>query len=146
MAVFSVQAIGLQALTRSLKSARNLSRVARTMDVLVQEVAGEAKRHVRGSRATNPPEMLGVDTGRLRQSIRGRVESKRDELVGIVGPQRVVYAAIHELGGQAGRGRSVTIPARPYLSVALAAKQRRIVEALGDAYVAALRTTVRGES
>jgi phage virion morphogenesis protein len=26
-----------------------------------------------------------------------------------------VYAAIHQFGGQAGRGRKVTIPARPYL-------------------------------
>lgn len=28
-----------------------------------------------------------------------------------------VYAAIHQLGGQAGRGLEVTIPARPYLMV-----------------------------
>ncbi|MBN0437970.1 phage virion morphogenesis protein, partial [Pseudomonas aeruginosa] len=27
------------------------------------------------------------------------------------------YAAIQQLGGQAGRGRKVTIPARPYLPV-----------------------------
>ena len=27
------------------------------------------------------------------------------------------YAAIHHLGGQAGRGRKVTIPARPYLPI-----------------------------
>lgn len=27
------------------------------------------------------------------------------------------YAAIHQLGGQAGRGRKVTIPARPFLMV-----------------------------
>jgi len=29
----------------------------------------------------------------------------------------VIYARIHQLGGQAGRGRKVTIPARPYLVV-----------------------------
>lgn len=29
----------------------------------------------------------------------------------------LVYAAIHQFGGQAGRGRKVTIPARPYLVV-----------------------------
>jgi len=28
-----------------------------------------------------------------------------------------VYAAIHQLGGKAGRGKKVTIPARPYLGV-----------------------------
>ena len=34
---------------------------------------------------------------------------------GLWGSKDVAYALIHELGGQAGRGRSVTIPARPYL-------------------------------
>jgi phage virion morphogenesis protein len=29
----------------------------------------------------------------------------------------LVYAAIHQLGGQAGRGRKVKIPARPYLEL-----------------------------
>ena len=29
----------------------------------------------------------------------------------------VIYGAIHQLGGKAGRGRKVTIPARPYLGV-----------------------------
>jgi len=29
----------------------------------------------------------------------------------------VIYGAIHQLGGQAGRGHKVTIPARPYLGV-----------------------------
>ena len=29
----------------------------------------------------------------------------------------MAYAAIHQFGGQAGRGRSVTIPARPFLPV-----------------------------
>ncbi|TCS69762.1 phage virion morphogenesis protein [Sulfuritortus calidifontis] len=33
-----------------------------------------------------------------------------------VGSSRI-YAAIHQLGGQAGRGKSVTIPARPFLPV-----------------------------
>jgi len=29
----------------------------------------------------------------------------------------VVYAAIHQFGGKAGRGRKVTIPARPFLKL-----------------------------
>jgi phage virion morphogenesis protein len=29
----------------------------------------------------------------------------------------VVYAAIHHFGGQAGRGRKVTIPARPFMMI-----------------------------
>jgi phage virion morphogenesis protein len=40
-----------------------------------------------------------------------------------VGTNRV-YAAIHQLGGQAGRGRKVTIPARPYLGVSAADRVR----------------------
>ncbi len=39
-----------------------------------------------------------------------------------------VYAAIHQFGGKAGRGRKVTIPARPYLGLSDA--DREAVEAL----------------
>lgn len=35
---------------------------------------------------------------------------------------RIPYAAIHQFGGQAGRGRKVTIPARPYMGVSPAAR------------------------
>lgn len=53
-----------------------------------------------------------VDTGRLRNSI--SVSTAPTEVhVG----SNVVYARIHQLGGQAGRGRKVTIPARPYLGL-----------------------------
>lgn len=40
----------------------------------------------------------------------------------------LVYAAIHQQGGKAGRGRKVTIPARPYLGLSDA--DRDAVEAL----------------
>lgn len=40
----------------------------------------------------------------------------------------LVYAAIHQFGGKAGRGRKVTIPARPYLGLSDA--DREAVEAL----------------
>lgn len=53
-----------------------------------------------------------VDTGRLRNSISFSA-SAFDVHVG----SNVVYARIHQLGGQAGRGRKVTIPARPYLGL-----------------------------
>jgi phage virion morphogenesis protein len=29
----------------------------------------------------------------------------------------VVYARIHQLGGKAGRGHAVTLPARPYIGI-----------------------------
>lgn len=50
--------------------------------------------------------------GRLFQSITHMVLGDR-LLVGT----NVAYAAIHQLGGDAGRGRKVKIPARPYLGI-----------------------------
>lgn len=50
------------------------------------------------------------DTGRLAASVTP-FWSATDAGVG----SNAVYAAIHQLGGQAGRGHKVTIPARPYL-------------------------------
>jgi len=53
-----------------------------------------------------------LDTGRLRDSI--SVNASAAEVhVG----SGVEYARIHQLGGQAGRGRKTTIPARPYLGL-----------------------------
>lgn len=50
------------------------------------------------------------DTGALAASVHSR--SGRDfALIAAATP----YARIHQLGGRAGRGRQVTIPARPYL-------------------------------
>ncbi|MBF0423988.1 MAG: phage virion morphogenesis protein [Magnetococcales bacterium] len=43
----------------------------------------------------------------------------------------VIYAAIHQLGGQAGRGYRATIPARPYLGIS-DDDQVRITEILQD--------------
>lgn len=51
-----------------------------------------------------------VDTGTLQNSL--SVSASRDEVS--VG-SNMVYAAIHQLGGKAGRGRKVALPARPYL-------------------------------
>jgi phage virion morphogenesis protein len=48
-----------------------------------------------------------------------------------------VYAAIHQLGGKAGRGKKVTIPARPYLGVSLA-DRRAILEELKNHVQAAI--------
>jgi len=53
-----------------------------------------------------------MDTGQLRASLSREVEVLPDEVW--VGSSKV-YAAIHQLGGQAGRGHGVRIPARPFL-------------------------------
>lgn len=50
------------------------------------------------------------DKGRLKASITWRAASDRVEI-----GSNLVYAAIQQLGGQAGRG--VTIPARPFLGI-----------------------------
>lgn len=56
-----------------------------------------------------------TDTARLKKSIDYAATS---DLV-MVG-SNVVYARIHQLGGQTGKGHKVTMPARPYLGVSKA--------------------------
>lgn len=53
-----------------------------------------------------------IDTARLMKSITSKGFRDRAEV-----GTNVIYGAIHQLGGQAGRGLKVTIPARPYLMV-----------------------------
>ena len=56
--------------------------------------------------------ILEGESGRLREGI--HVEDSGKNFV-IVAPDDLVYARIHQLGGQAGRNLAATIPARPYL-------------------------------
>ncbi len=51
-------------------------------------------------------------TGRLRRSFTVKASATRAEV-----GTNVVYAAIHQMGGKAGRGGKVTIPARPFMLV-----------------------------
>lgn len=46
----------------------------------------------------------------------GSISESHDSNSASVGTNKI-YAAIHQFGGKAGRGRKVTIPARPYLSM-----------------------------
>lgn len=55
-----------------------------------------------------------VDYGHLRDSITHIVAADGR---GVEVGTNMVYGAIHQFGGQAGRGRSVTIVPRPYLGV-----------------------------
>jgi phage virion morphogenesis protein len=52
------------------------------------------------------------DTGALSRSFKKKV-TKESVVVGT----NLEYAAIHQFGGKAGRGRKVVIPARPYLPI-----------------------------
>jgi len=58
-----------------------------------------------------PGQILQV-TGQLASSI----STYYDEDSAIIG-SNLDYAAIHQLGGQAGRNKAVSIPARPYLQL-----------------------------
>ncbi len=51
-----------------------------------------------------------TDTARLRRSI-NYIAAARGINIGT----NLIYAGIHQFGGQAGRGHKTTIPARPYL-------------------------------
>jgi len=70
------------------------------------DLRASARRKLEGGMA------ILQDTGTLRGSIRAFTDD--DHVVIGSGLQ---YAAIHQFGGKAGRGRKVTIPARPFLPV-----------------------------
>jgi phage virion morphogenesis protein len=53
-----------------------------------------------------------IDTARLMNSIKPKAFADRAEV-----GTNVIYSAIHQFGGKAGRGKKVTIPARPFLMV-----------------------------
>lgn len=74
--------------------------------------------------------------------LEGSVHSQADETSVTIGAGgHIPYAAIHQFGGQAGRGQKVTIPARPYLAVnqgnglALADRDRDMIMALLREYL-----------
>jgi len=63
-----------------------------------------------------------LDTGALRNSV--RVASVTDSAVSVSagGGNRDMIAAIHNFGGNAGRGRKTRIPARPFMGVSAEGK------------------------
>lgn len=63
-----------------------------------------------------------LDTGALRNSIKVLRASSTEAVVGT----SLSYSAIHHFGGQAGRGRKVTIPARPFMGLSRDGKQEII--------------------
>jgi len=50
------------------------------------------------------------------RGLAGSITKRSTKYAAIVG-SNLPYARIHQLGGKAGRGRKVTIPARPYLKL-----------------------------
>lgn len=127
----------IEALARVSKEARK--GIMRGVSKAAQLVAATAKRNVREKLNTT-----GEAKGNLSRSVSMDLEDRN--LRALVGPRRVVYAAIHEFGGtirpvKEGSWhtvRSVTIPARPYLHPALVANEANIEQAIGDAVEALL--------
>ncbi len=74
-----------------------------------------------------------VDRGHLRDSI--TYQASADEVA--VGTNRV-YGAIHQFGGQAGRGQTVTIPARPFLGIS--ADDEREINLIAQHHIASAIT------
>lgn len=92
-------------------------------------LSARGKRYLQGKK-------ILFEKGYLQQSIHFQADS---DSVTIGSSGSIPYAAIQQFGGKAGRGRKVTIPARPYLAmnegdgVALADKDRGwILELIAD--------------
>lgn len=66
-----------------------------------------------------------LDTGVLRASVNTIEVAPTSVTIG----SRLKYAAIHQFGGKAGRGKKVTIPARPFIGMSASA-ERAIIDTI----------------
>lgn len=88
--------------------------VASTLRRFERERAPDGSPWLKSARALAEGGRTLTDTGRLRGSIAHTVtDGGRAVEVG----SNVIYAAIHQFGGRAGRGRKAKLPARPYLGI-----------------------------
>ena len=95
--------------------------------------------HARGTPTPSPP---GEPPARISGHLRGSLSPigplpGGGGFTGEMGPT-AVYSRIQELGGQAGRGHSVTLPPRPYLAPAVRASRDRLRRLYIDAWSRAL--------
>ena len=88
--------------------------VASTHRRFERERAPDGTPWLKSARAVAEGNRTLTDTGRLRGSI---AHTLTDGGHGVEVGSNVLYAAIHQFGGAAGRGRRARIPARPYLGV-----------------------------
>lgn len=88
--------------------------VASTLRRFERERAPDGSPWLKSARALAEGGQTLTDTGRLRGSIAHTVTDGGHAVE--VGSS-VIYAAIHQFGGRAGRGRRVTLPARAYLGI-----------------------------
>ena len=107
--------------------------IARSVTDYMRDAKGEPLR-----RSLLDKGPLRIVTGRLVRSLTGartgtnqpesiyRVATSSGD-VNVTFGSSVPYAAIHEFGGQAGRGLAVTIPGRPYLGPTLLAEEGEVI-------------------
>ncbi|MDE0048217.1 MAG: phage virion morphogenesis protein [Rhodospirillales bacterium] len=88
--------------------------VAATHRRFENERAPDGTPWLKSARAIAEGNRTLTDTGRLRGSI---THTLTDGGRGVEVGTDVLYAAIHQFGGRAGRKRRAKIPARPYLGV-----------------------------
>lgn len=103
-------------------------------------IGGRAPRRKGESRTRNTGVNLRIQDGTLRSSWRSRPAKRVSGGVEGHVASPVVYSAIHEFGGQAGRGGSVTIPARPYVQPAIDKRRDEMVRAITREITKPLRT------
>lgn len=144
MAKTGLKLKGFTKLNARIKRAMRFNRGARVRAMVKASaiVEEQAKLNMKGSRTralrkgqpvTAAEGVLGIDRGTLRSSITFVVKTTQRKITSTIGPQRVVYAAIHEFGGTAGRGSR--IPPRPYLGPAVDKTAVRVEKILGKAFV-----------
>lgn len=127
------------ALTRLLERSANLQPVfaeigsalqATTEDRFEAEIGPDGQAWAAHSPVTLLRRGASAKKLRHRNHLYQSLSYAAGRLQAAVGTNRT-YARIHQLGGKAGRGRKVTIPARPYLGVS-ADDRRMIAEILTD--------------
>ena len=109
----------LQAVLKRLESSvldmtPAMRKIAGTLAMVVEDnfEAEGRPRWTPSQRASSEGDVTLQQTGRLASSI----VTDYDAASVVIG-SNVEYARIHQLGGQAGRGRKVELPARPYLPI-----------------------------
>lgn len=123
---------------------RNRKPILTAMGAALKSVTMEAFRNPSVRMAAWKPtkkdtgRQILIQSGRLARSVRIVNVSNSSVEVGL----DPIYAAIHQFGGQAGRGRKVTIPARPFIPFDSSGKMsdvgKRRVERAATAKIKAL--------
>lgn len=129
----------LRGLRRGLRNAQRLS--------LTKYMERKDNRGAAFDPANPPPGPLGIRSGDLARTVTvGDLKWTGRQIVGslLAGSGQVRYAAIHEFGGMAGRGRRIFIPARPYLRPAIADPDAQIEQSIADELLKLARATLRG--